>query len=94
MNDLQSYIYIDSGVSRSTLYIGVLRVYVCLTLRRAESTGGRDHGEGGAAVHGAQVVLHVGVDVGVRRAEGRLPGGARVRRQADQGDVGDDGAAC
>ena len=58
-----------------------------LTIRRAESTGGRDHGEGGAAVHGAQVVLHVGVDVGVRGAEGRLPCPGGVGRQPDQGDV-------
>lgn len=57
-----------------------------LTFSGAESSGGRDHGEGGAAVDGAQVVLDVGADVGVSRAEGRVPSG----RQADQRDVGDD----
>lgn len=45
-----------------------------LTVSRAESSGCRDHGQGGAAVHRAQVVLHVWVDVRVRRAEGRFAG--------------------
>ena len=58
-----------------------------LTVCRAEAARRRDHGEGGAAVHGAQVVLHVGVDVGVRGAEGRLPCPGGVGRQPDQGDV-------
>jgi len=64
-----------------------------LTVRRAESSGGWDHGQGGAAVHGPQVVLHVGVHVWVRRAEGGVAGRHGSRRQANQGDVGDDGAA-
>lgn len=43
-------------------------------------------------MHGAQVVLHVGVDVRVRRAEGGIACRHGGRRKADQGDVGDDGA--
>ena len=64
-----------------------------LTVGRAQSSGGGDHGQGGAAVHRAQVVLHVGVDVRVRRAEGGVAGRHGGGRKADQGDVGDDGAA-
>ena len=37
---------------------------------------------------GAQVVLHVGADVGVGRGEGRVPH-RHVGGQADQGDVRD-----
>lgn len=44
-------------------------------------------------MHGAQVVLHVRADVRVRRAEGRVAGRHGGGREADQGDVGDDGAA-
>lgn len=58
-----------------------------LTLSRAQSSGSRDHGQGGAAVHGAQVMLDVGADVGVRWAEGRVGG----RREANERDVGDGG---
>jgi len=60
---------------------------VSLTVGRAEAPGPGRHGNGGAAVHGAQVVLHVGVRGG--RAEGgvaRCHGGGR---EADQRDVGD-----
>lgn len=45
-------------------------------------------------MHRAEVVLHVGCHVGVRGAEGRLARPGRVRRQADEGDVGDDRAAA
>lgn len=65
-----------------------------LTVSGAEAPGSGDDGERGAAVDGAEVVLHVGCHVGVRRAEGRLAGPGGVRRQADEGDVGDDGAAA
>lgn len=65
-----------------------------LTVSGAEAPGSGDDGERGAAVDGAEVVLHVGCHVGVRRAEGRLTGPGGVRRQADEGDVGDDGAAA
>lgn len=44
-------------------------------------------------MHGAQVVLHVRVDVGMRRAERGVAGRYGSRREADQGDVRDDGAA-
>ena len=69
-------------------------VCVCsssLTFGRAESSGCRDHGEGGAAVDRAQIVLHVGTDVGVGRGEVRVPYG-HVGGQADQGDVRDNRA--
>lgn len=65
-----------------------------LTVSRAEAPGSRDDGERGAAVDGAEVVLHVGCHVRVRWAEGRLSRPGRVWRQADEGDVGDDGAAA
>lgn len=38
-------------------------------------------------------MLHVGVDVWVRRAERGVTGRHGSGRQADEGDVGDDGAA-
>lgn len=44
-------------------------------------------------MHRAQVVLHVRADIGVRRAEGRVTRGHCSWREANQGDVGDDGAA-
>jgi len=65
-----------------------------LTVGGAEAPGSGDDGERGAAVDGAEVVLHVRCHVGVRRAEGRLAGPSGVRRQADEGDVRDDGAAA
>lgn len=65
-----------------------------LTVGGAEAPGSRDDGECGAAVDRAEVVLHVGRHVGVRRAEGRLAGSGGVRREADEGDVRDDGAAA
>lgn len=74
--------------------IAAVPVAECLTIGRTEAPGSRDDGERGAAVHGAEVVLHVGCHVGVRGAEGRLARPGRVRRQADEGDVGDDGAAA
>lgn len=74
--------------------IAAVPVAQCLTISRAEAPGSRDDGERGAAVHRAEVVLHVGCHVGVRGAEGRLAGPGRVRRQADEGDVGDDRAAA
>lgn len=60
---------------------------MCLTFCRAESAGSRDHGEGGAAVHGTEVVLHLGVDVGVRWAEGGIPRPCCVGGQTDQRDA-------
>lgn len=61
-----------------------------LTVGGAEASGGRQHGDGGAGegLQGAQVV-HVGVDVRVRRVERRLGshGGVPLRRDADEGDV-------
>lgn len=63
-----------------------------LTVGGAEAPGCGDHGECGAAVHRPEVVLHVGAHVGVGGVEGGLP--SRVRGEADQGDVGDDGAAA
>lgn len=44
-------------------------------------------------MHRAQVVLHVGAHVRVRRAEGRVAGGHGGGREANQRDVGDDGTA-
>lgn len=44
-------------------------------------------------MHGPQVVLHVRVDVRVRRAERRVARRHGGGRKADQGDIGDDGAA-
>lgn len=58
-----------------------------LTVRWAESAGRGDHGQGGAAVDGAQVVLHVGRDVRVGLAERRLAGRHGSGRQANQRDV-------
>lgn len=64
-----------------------------LTVSRAESSGCWDHGQGGAAVHRAQVMLHVRADVRVRRAEGWVAGRQGGGWKTDQGDIGDDGAA-
>lgn len=65
-----------------------------LTFSGAQSSGSRDHGEGGAAVHCSQVVLHVGTDVRMWRAERWLTcPGRRVRWQTDQGYIWDDWAA-
>lgn len=74
--------------------IAAAPVAQCLTVGGTEAPGSRDDGERGAAVHRAEVMLHVGCHVGVWWAEGRLarPGG--VRRQTDEGDVRDDGAAA
>lgn len=58
-----------------------------LTVCRAESAGCRDHGQGWAAVNGAEVVLHVRVEVGVSGAEGGLPRSGCVGGQTDQRDV-------
>lgn len=44
-------------------------------------------------MHGAQVVLHVGADVRVGRAEGRVARRDGGGREAYEGDVGDDGAS-
>lgn len=59
---------------------------------RAQPPGGRYHGEGGAPVDRSQVMLHVGVHIVV--GVSKFGGAHRVRRQADQGDVGDDGASA
>lgn len=71
------------------------RWFWTLTVSWAQSSCSGDHGQGGAAVNRAQVVLHVGVDVRVRGAEGRL---ARPRcdvwGQLVQGDVWDDRTSC
>lgn len=48
-----------------------------LTIRGAQPPGRGDHGQGGAAVQGPDVV-HVRVDVGVRRAEGGLGSCSRI----------------
>lgn len=65
-----------------------------LTLSRTQSSGRWDHGERGAAVHRAQIVLHVGADVGVRRAERWFTRpGRRVGRQTDEGNIWDDWTA-
>lgn len=74
--------------------IAALPVAQCLTVGGAKAPGSRDDGERGAAVDRAEVVLHVGCHVGVRRAEGRLAGPGGVRRQADEGDIRDDRAAA
>lgn len=47
-------------------------VWVKLTFSWAQSPGSGDHGEGGASMYGAQVVLHVGADVRMWWAERRL----------------------
>jgi hypothetical protein len=59
-----------------------------LTICRAQPPGRRDHGEGRAAVQGANVV-HVRVDVGVWGAEGRLGScsGVPVRGDPDEWQV-------
>lgn len=44
-------------------------------------------------MHSAQVVLHVGADVGVGRAEGRVARRDGGGREAYEGDVRDDGAS-
>lgn len=44
-------------------------------------------------MHGAQVVLHVGADVRVGRAEGRVARRDGGGREAYEGDVRDDGAS-
>lgn len=65
-----------------------------LTLSRTQSSGRWDHGERWAAVHRAQIVLHVGADVGVRRAERWFTRpGRRVGRQTDEGNIWDDWTA-
>lgn len=58
-----------------------------LTVRGAETPGCRDHGER-RAVKGSDVV-HVGVDVGVWRAEGGLRGcsGVPMGGDPDEGQV-------
>lgn len=45
-------------------------------------------------MHGPQVVLHVGADVWVGRAEGRVARRDGGGREAYEGDVRDDGASC
>lgn len=64
--------------------------FTLLTICRAEAPCGRQNGDGGAAVEGADVV-HVGVDVGVRRVKGRLRPhrGVPLGRDPDEGDVGE-----
>lgn len=70
-----------------TLDVAQSRHAVELTVCRAESAGCRDHGQGWAAVNGAEVVLHVRVEVGVSGAEGGLPRSGCVGGQTDQRDV-------
>ena len=53
-----------------------------LTICGAQPTSGRDHGEGWAAVQGPDVV-HVGVDVGMRGAEGGFGSCSRVPMWGD-----------
>ena len=64
-----------------------------LTICGAQPAGGRNHGERRAAVQGPDVV-HVGVDVGMRRAEGGLRScsGIPMRGDPDEGQVGIRGA--
>lgn len=59
-----------------------------LTIGGAQPPGCRDHGERWAAVQRPDVV-HVGVDVGMWRAEGGLRScsGVPVRRDPDEGQV-------
>lgn len=61
-----------------------------LTFSRAQPSGSRDQGEGGASVHCPQVVLHVGADVRMSRTQRRL---GCSGRQTDQGEVRDHRAA-
>lgn len=77
----------------STWFLTVAINCLLLTVRWAESSGCSDHGQRGAAMHRAQVMLHVRVDVRVRWTEGGVTGRHGGRRQVDQGDVGDNGAA-
>lgn len=60
------------------------------TICRGEASGSRQNGDGGAAVKRADVV-HVWVNVGVRRVKGRLRphGGVPLGRDPDEGDVGE-----
>lgn len=55
-----------------------------LTVCRAEAPGRGDGGERGAAVHGAEVMLHVGAHVRVGGVEGGLPRAGGVRGEPDQ----------
>lgn len=63
------------------------RVALRLTICGAQPPGCRDHGQG-RAVQGPDVV-HVGVDVGMWRAEGGLRrcGGVPVRGDPNEGQV-------
>lgn len=45
-------------------------------------------------MHRPEVVLHVGVHVGVGGIERGLPRASRVRGKPNQGDIRDDGAAA
>lgn len=62
--------------------------FTLFTICRAEAPRGRQNGDGGAAVKRADVV-HVRVDVRVRRVKGRLRphGGVPLGRDPDEGDV-------
>lgn len=64
-----------------------------LTISGAEAPGCRDRGEGGAAVHGTEVMLHVGAHVWVGGVEGGLSRASGMRGKPDQRDVGDNRAA-
>lgn len=64
-----------------------------LTVSGAEAPGCRDRGERGAAVHGAEVMLHVGTHVGVGGVEGGLSRASGMWGKPDQRDVGDNRAA-
>lgn len=75
-----------------------LRDSVCFTLFticRAEAPGGWQNRDGGAAVKWADVV-HVWVDVVVRRVKRRLcpHRGVPLGRDPDEGDVGEGRTAC
>lgn len=65
-----------------------------LTVSGAQTPGCRDRGERGAAVHGTEVMLHVGAHVRVGGVEGGLPRAGRVWGKPDQRNVGDNRAAA
>lgn len=60
-----------------------------LTVSRAQSSCCGDHGESGAAVDRAQVVLHVWVDIRVWWVEGGFSGSCSMRRKSDERDIRD-----
>lgn len=70
------------------------RLNIPLTISRAEASCSWDHREGGAAVHGPEVVFHVGVHVWVRVAERRLCRSRRMWGKTDERDIRDNRATA